>query len=466
MRRHRPTHYSLAFLTVALGIAVVPAAVRAEDRGDPVAPADADSRPAQPAPPAADEIAPPTTQAPPPPVTTASPATTPPESAASQPAEHTSATPRPEVVAAPGDETSATPPTTPASAPASAPALEPVDTPVARRRVALAPADHDDDDTDTGEPAALPAVGAVRAIAFPVLGAVRYGNDWGTCRDGCARRHEGIDMVGVRMQPLLAAVDGTVTRIRYDNVGTAGSVIAITGTDGWYYNYFHVNNDTPGTDDGRAGPEWQISPQLTVGSTVRAGQVIGYMGDSGNAESSVPHLHFEIRQPDRTPVNPYHGLVAAQERETCEPSGGLTLTDPRELSPAAVAVVPLDGGGHWLIDLDGRLFADGAASRTVPARGVDCSVVTAPLGTRASASRLVSRAAAATAPSNPVAPSPSTWTVERGESLWEIVQEAYGVSATAATASLVDDVLDHNRDVIGDPAMLRIGTTLRLPPRA
>ena len=65
-------------------------------------------------------------------------------------------------------------------------------------------------------------------------------------------------MIGVRMQPLLAAVDGTITRIRYENVGTAGSVITVTGADGWYYNYFHVNNDTPGTDDGAAGPEWQV----------------------------------------------------------------------------------------------------------------------------------------------------------------------------------------------------------------
>ena len=50
-----------------------------------------------------------------------------------------------------------------------------------------------------------------------------YGNDWGNCRDGCSRRHVGTDMVGVRMQPLLAAVDGTVTRVRYENSGTAGS---------------------------------------------------------------------------------------------------------------------------------------------------------------------------------------------------------------------------------------------------
>ena len=218
-------------------------------------------------------------------------------------------------------------------------------------------------------PDAAPDVRVVRPIAFPVLGTVHYGNDWGNCRDGCARRHQGTDMIGVRMQPLLAAVDGTVTRIRYENVGTAGSVISITGADGWYYNYFHVNNDTPGTDDGLAGHEWQISPQLTVGSTVRAGQVIGYMGDSGNAEGSVPHLHFEIRQPDRTPVNPYHSLVAAQAPETCLPIEDVALTDPAELSPAAVSVIPIDGRGRWLIDPDGRLFAEGPAAHVDPTGG-------------------------------------------------------------------------------------------------
>ena len=84
---------------------------------------------------------------------------------------------------------------------------------------------HHDDDDDRARRrrvAQLPD-GVVRPISFPVLGPVRYGNDWGNCRDGCRRRHEGTDMIGVRMQPLLAAVDGTVTRIRYENEGTAGS---------------------------------------------------------------------------------------------------------------------------------------------------------------------------------------------------------------------------------------------------
>ena len=156
--------------------------------------------------------------------------------------------------------------------------------------------------------------GIVRPIAFPVLGPVRYANGWGNCRDGCARRHVGTDMIGVRMQPLLAAVDGTITRIRYENDG-----------HGRRRDHHHrrrrlvlqllprQQRHARAPTTALAGPEWQVSPQLTVGSPVRAGQVIGYMGDSGNAEGSVPHLHFEIRQPDRTPVNPYPSLVAAQQ---------------------------------------------------------------------------------------------------------------------------------------------------------
>ena len=210
----------------------------------------------------------------------------------------------------------------------------------------------------------------VRPISFPVLGPVRFGNDWGACRDDCTRLHEGTDLVGVRMQPLLAAVGGTVTHIRYENSGTAGATITITGADGWYYNYFHVNNDRPGTDDGAAAHRWQVSPLLTVGSPVRAGQVIAYMGDSGNSEGSVPHLHFEIRRPDHRPINPYPSLAAAQWRQDCAPDGGLTLVqDASELASEVVAVIPVGGGGRWLIDADGRVFAEGSALHVATGAG-------------------------------------------------------------------------------------------------
>ena len=167
--------------------------------------------------------------------------------------------------------------------------------------------------------AALPD-GMVRPISFPVLGPVRYGNDWGNCRDGCSRRHVGTDMIGVRMQPLLAAVDGTVTRVRYENqrhgrerrspspAPTGGGTTTSTST---------TTRRAPTTAS--PAPSGRSRRRSTLGSTVRAGQVIAYMGDSGNAEGSVPHVHFEIRQPDGTPINPYHSLAAAQERQTCEP---------------------------------------------------------------------------------------------------------------------------------------------------
>ncbi len=103
---------------------------------------------------------------------------------------------------------------------------------------------------------------------------------------------------------------------------------------------------------------------------MRAGQVIAYMGDSGNSEGSVPHLHFEIRRPDHQPVNPYPSLAAAQQRQHCAADSGLALvTDAGSLAPTAIAVIPIDGGGRWLIDADGRVFAEGSALHVAAGAG-------------------------------------------------------------------------------------------------
>ncbi len=74
---------------------------------------------------------------------------------------------------------------------------------------------------------------------------------------------------------------------------------------GWY---IHLNNDTPGTDDGLG---WGFADGISSGVHVTAGQLIGWVGDSGNAEWTASHLHFELHHPDHGSVNPYPHLREA-----------------------------------------------------------------------------------------------------------------------------------------------------------
>ncbi len=204
----------------------------------------------------------------------------------------------------------------------------------------------------------------VKPIAFPVEGTVRYSNDFGAPRSG-GRTHEGNDLMGAKMQRLLAAVDGTVTRVRFDNLSSGGNSVVITAADGWTYHYIHVNNDTPGTDDGRATRAQAFPPEIQLGATVRRGQVVAYMGDSGNAESTAPHLHFEIRQPPPpggytgVAINPYDSLRAAQSVTPVGPSARWSLW-PTTAPQAATEVDfgRLAGDLPLLCDWDGDALDD------------------------------------------------------------------------------------------------------------
>ena len=164
----------------------------------------------------------------------------------------------------------------------------------------------------------------VRPICFPVEGG-RSGATWtdsyGDPR-GTDRTHAGQDLMSVgaqKMRNLLSAVDGTVREIVHDNL--KGNRLVIQDADGWFYVYIHVNNDTPGTDDGAATREQAFVAGLEVGQRVSRCQPVAYMGDSGNAEGANPHLHFEIRQPSTntnswawssaTPINPHDSLLAS-----------------------------------------------------------------------------------------------------------------------------------------------------------
>jgi hypothetical protein len=163
-----------------------------------------------------------------------------------------------------------------------------------------------------GVVAAPPAsADVVRPICFPVEGNVTYVDTFGAPRGD--HLHQGEDLMGVKLQRLLAANDATVSAIKHD---PSGNYVFLTDAEGWQYWYIHVNNDTPGTDDGANPIEWAFAPGIKLGARVHAGEFIAYMGDSGDAEGVGPHLHFELHQPDGTwgglPINPFASLQAAK----------------------------------------------------------------------------------------------------------------------------------------------------------
>ena len=152
-------------------------------------------------------------------------------------------------------------------------------------------------------------------MIFPVDGDYNYGNTWGACRSGCSRRHEGIDIKADKMTPIVAVAAGTVGWMHNEQGGKC-CAMSLGHDDGWRTWLIHMNNDTPGTDDGKG---WGFAPGISSGVHVAAGQLIGWVGDSGNAEGTAPHLHFELHQPGGTKINPYEHLRAAEPESDPEP---------------------------------------------------------------------------------------------------------------------------------------------------
>jgi hypothetical protein len=153
-----------------------------------------------------------------------------------------------------------------------------------------------------------PAAAAERSILFPVLGGGKYVNDFNSSRSGGP--HHATDIMAPKLTPLVAAVDGTITYVGYPQP-TWGYMVQITDVNGYEYNYLHINNDNPGTDDGNGGAMHAYAADIRKGNPVIKGQLIGWVGDSGNAESTAPHLHFEIYRPDGSAVDPYTVLIEA-----------------------------------------------------------------------------------------------------------------------------------------------------------
>ena len=189
-------------------------------------------------------------------------------------------------------------------------------------------------------------------LTFPVGGEDIFLADdevlgFGACRDGCARRHEGVDILAPKMTPVYAAADATVYWL-----GASCCSVSLQHDDGWQSWYIHLNNDTEGTDDGLG---WGIADGIVPGARVTAGQLIGWVGDSGNAEDTTPHLHFELHAPGGIKVDPYPALALAHSGITCTRQ----RPAPLEALLASSLVLSRGSSGEAVLQLQGFLKTRG-----------------------------------------------------------------------------------------------------------
>jgi hypothetical protein len=143
-------------------------------------------------------------------------------------------------------------------------------------------------------------------ILFPVVGPVYHANDFGAPRGSGS--HQGNDIVAPRWTPVVAVEAGRIERPSWSSSDCA---LILRGQSGTEYWYLHLNDVPRG--GGRAGcvAGTAYAQDFKSGMRVRAGQVVGYVGNSGNARGGGTHLHFELHPNGGSAVSPYRWLRKA-----------------------------------------------------------------------------------------------------------------------------------------------------------
>ncbi len=147
--------------------------------------------------------------------------------------------------------------------------------------------------TTTAAKPAAPVVDTSAGWIFPVQGPNSFIDSFGAPRSG-GRTHKGTDIMTARGTPCVAVVSGTIRATNPTDSGLGGITVHLTGNDGNVYYYAHLSS---------------IAEGIKKGVSVKAGQVIGYAGNTGNASGGAVHLHFEIRPGGGASINPYPTLV-------------------------------------------------------------------------------------------------------------------------------------------------------------
>src|SRR5436190_20683905 len=123
--------------------------------------------------------------------------------------------------------------------------------------------------------------------------------------------HQGNDLLGTKRAPVVAVEEGTVKF--WTTSANAGCMLYLYGTSGTMYEYIHLNNDLTAANDnkGKCVAGVSYAAGLVDGEHVEAGQLVGYLGDSGDANGIHPHLHFEVHPKGGKATDPYPYLQAA-----------------------------------------------------------------------------------------------------------------------------------------------------------
>ncbi len=133
------------------------------------------------------------------------------------------------------------------------------------------------------------------ALRMPVVGVVarQLDDSWGAPRDGGVRKHKGIDIFAKRGTPIVAVTDGIISYIGDQPKG--GHCMWLTTEAGTSFYYAHLDRWAPG---------------IYEGMEVASGDLLGFVGNTGNAITTPPHLHFGVNQNDEM-IDPYPVLTRA-----------------------------------------------------------------------------------------------------------------------------------------------------------
>ena len=135
----------------------------------------------------------------------------------------------------------------------------------------------------------------IATLADPLPGH-RIKDGWYAPRSSSTRKHTGTDIRAAEDTPILSCTDGTVTHISTNAI--AGNYVAVLDAYGYEYHYYHMV---------------RLTDFLQVGDTVKKGDVIGHVGNTGNSDAN--HLHLAVTTPDLYYLNPYFLLLSVREMQ-------------------------------------------------------------------------------------------------------------------------------------------------------